>query len=257
MDKDESVVEETPQVEAPQEEAPVITQDEPQEIDGNVEAVETSEEAPEAAEAGSEEPTAEPSRRENKRIQQLLQKMKQQEQSQAPYQEPDQSLDYRQKLDADDEVVKLLEEDRRRHGEQSYSQGVQQANSILFNTRLEIDAPKVEQKYSQLDQKSPDFNPSLANAINEWYLTTVGYDPRTKMVRNADIRYSEFVEGIMELGENIAGEKVQASRKNIVKQAVNTGLRPDGSQAKSLNLNKAPQDMTDEELEAVIKANLK
>jgi hypothetical protein len=55
----------------------------------------------------------------------------------------------------------------------------------------------------------------------------------------------------MELGEKIGSRRSQATAKNVAKQATQTGLRPDGSQAKKLNLNKAPEDMTLEELYAV------
>lgn len=125
--------------------------------------------------------------------------------------------------------------------------------SIQFHTRLEIDAPRVASKFKQLDKDSSEFNPAVANAINEWYLATAGYNPQTNQVGNANVRYADFVEGIMEMADEIAGQKVQSTTKNIAKQAATTGIRPDGSKAKRLNLNQAPQDMTDEELALAIK----
>jgi hypothetical protein len=56
----------------------------------------------------------------------------------------------------------------------------------------------------------------------------------------------------MELVEEIAGQKNAQSVKNIVKQAAATGLRPDGSSAKRLNLNQSEKTMTLEELYAAI-----
>jgi hypothetical protein len=220
-----------------------------------VEEVEETQEdvEPEVDEAPAEEEKP-PSRRENLRIQQLISKIR--EQDSTPTAPVIEGMDYRTKLEADDETVKTLEEDRQKYGQVSYQEGLKQAQSIQFHTRLEIDAPRVESKYPELDSKSENFNPALADAVNQWYLATAGYDPQSNQVQNANVRYMDFVEGIMEMADEIAGQKVQKTQKNIAKQAANTGLRPDGSSAKTLNLNKAPQDMTDEELEAVIKTAL-
>lgn len=209
-------------------------------------------------EGGGEAPEEEqkpPSRRENLRIQQLLAKLNAQKQE-ARQQQQDQGLDYRQTLEADDEVYKQLESDRQQYGDTRYNQGLEQAKSIQFHTRLEIDAPKVVSKYPQFNPESPEFNPVAANAINEWYLQTVGYDPKTDRVGNASVRYAEYVDSVMELATELAGQKVETSRKNIARQAASTGLRPDGSSAKRLNLNQAPEAMSDEELEAVIASAL-
>lgn len=216
-------------------------------------------EAPEAAEdsqaeEAQEEEPPKPSRRENLRIQQLVSKLRQQQGAvSAPPASRSDGIDYRTALDADDEVITQLEADRQSYGQTLYQQGMKQAESLQFHTRLEIDAPKVESKYSFLDKGDVEhFNPVAANAINEWYLATAGYDPQTNTVANSNVRYADFVEGIMELADELAGNKVAVTTKNIVKQVANTGLRPDGSSAKRLNLNKAPESMTDEELNAVI-----
>lgn len=235
--------EEEPEVE---EQASEEVESEPEEIDEPVD----------------EEPEPEkPSRRESLRIQQVLEKLKQQQQpAPTPPPAPQTGLDYNEALDADPETIQQLEADRQAYAQAQYQQGLAQAQtqaeSNIFHTRLEIDAPKVEQKYPQLNKESSEFNPVLADAVNNWYLATAGYDPSTNTVTNANVRYSEFIDGIMELGNEIAGEKVAKTSKNIAKQAASTGLRPDGSSAKRLNLNKAPEDMTTEELEAVIKQTL-
>lgn len=192
-----------------------------------------------------------PSRRESLRIQKLVAQLKQQP-TPIPQQNPVNTLDYGQALEADEAVVRQLEADRTQYGQAQFSAGLEQANSVKFHTRLEVDAPKVEAKYPQLDKSSDKFNPALADAVNEMYLSSVGYDPSRDTVQNPNARYADYVEAIFELGGEIAGAKTETTRKNIAKQAATTGIRPDGSKAKRMNLNQAPQTMSDEELDAVI-----
>ena len=203
-------------------------------------------------EDGEEQAPAPPSRRENLRIQQLLTRIKQQPQPTAQPNTP-KGMDYKEKLNADDETIQQLDADRRQYGQSAYEAGIQQAQTIEWRTLLHIDTPQVESRYSFLNSKDKEnFHPALASAINEWYLGMSGFDLQSGMVQNPNIRYADFVEGIMEMAEEIAASRVEKTQKNIAKQAANTGLRPDGSQAKRLNLNKAPEDMTDEELDAVL-----
>jgi hypothetical protein len=200
----------------------------------------------------AEEPEAEekpPSRRESLRIQQLLEKLKQKPQAESPKAE---GLDYSTALDADPEVIKQLEADRQAVAQAQFQSGLEQAKSIQFHTRLEIDAPRVEAKYPQLNKESPDFNPVVANAINQWYLNTVGFDPEKDTVVNSNVRYADFVEGIMELADEVGSEKTSNASKNIAKQAAQTAIRPGGGRTKGLDLNKAPEQMSDEELKAVL-----
>lgn len=197
----------------------------------------------------SEEEEKPPSRRESLRIQQLLEKLKDKPQTPA---EVAPGMDYKTAIEADPEVIKQLEADRKAVSDAQYQSGLKQAQSIQFHTRLEIDAPRVETKYSQFDKESADFNPIVANAINQWYLNTVGFDPKTDTVVNSGVRYSDFVDGIMELADEVGSEKTANTSKNIAKQAANAAIRPGGGRTKGLDLNKAPKDMTDEELTAVI-----
>ena len=208
-------------------------------------------ETPEA-EAEEEKP---PSRREQLRIQQLLTKLKDKDtKSEVPG--GVEALDYATALNADPEVVEQLQADRKRYGEELYQRGLQQANSMQFHTRLEIDAPKVEAKYAQLNKESDQFDPAIADALNSAYLQLVGYDERTDTVQNPNIRYADYIEAQFELANALASEKTARTTKNIAKQAAATGLRPDGSTAKRLNLDKAPEDMTVEELQAKIAQSL-
>ena len=231
----------------------VEPQEETQEPTEQVEEQEP--EAEPVEEPADEEPEPKPSRRESLRIQQLLEKMKQVPQ---PVQQPVQPnrLDYNEALDADPATIQQFEQDRRAVEQASYQQGLEQAKSIQFHTRLDIDGPRVEQKYPILNQESPEFNPAVADAVNSWFLQMAGYDPATDTVANPNVRYSDFVDSYMELVEKTAGQKVTQSSKQIAKQAAQTGIRPDGSAAKKLDLNKAPEDMTDEELQARINKDL-
>ena len=215
------------------------------------------EEEPKAEEPKEEEPKP-PSRRETLRIQQILAKRQEQPQQQ-PEQPKQEQIDYGKDLDADPDTVKQLETDRTYANQQGYNQGLQQAQTIQFHTRLELDAPKVESKYSFLDKSSEDFDPVRADALNSLYLDSVGYRPGDaqrgvpEQVANPNIRYSEFVEAQMEFAEALMSERQARTVENVTKQAAQTGLRPDGSSAKSLNLNKQPGQMTDEELDAFLK----
>jgi hypothetical protein len=242
---------ETPDATPPAEE-PVQTP----EPDASEQEEETEEQEGEGEEPDVEEEPKPPSRREQLRIQQLLQKMQQPQEQPAAKPVPD-ALDYRDALDADDETLSQLEQDRQASNQAFYQQGIQQAQAIEWRTMLHIDSPQVEAAHPQLNPKDEaNFHPALANAVNDWYLQTSQFDNKTGMAHSPGVRYKDFVDGIFELAEEIAATKVQSSTKNIAKQAAKTGLRPDGSSAKRLNLNKAPEDMTDEELEAVISRSL-
>jgi hypothetical protein len=235
-----------------------------EETEEKPEAVEEpAEEAPEAEQTEEKEPE-QPSRRESLRIQDLLKKYgPPPERPQNVPQQRQDALDYGQALDADPEVIRQLEADRTAAANQAnqtgYSAGLEQAKAIQFHTRLEVDAPRVESKYKFLDPNDKEhFDPVRADAMNTLYINASGYDPGDpqrgipETVINPNIRYKDFVEAQMEFAEALMAERQAASTKNIAKQAATTGLRPDGSSAKRLNLNQAPQDMTDEELYASI-----
>lgn len=192
-----------------------------------------------------------PSRRETARVRDLLEKYGDPEK---PAEKPKASgIDYEKDLEADPTVVKKLEEDRQAASDDAYNRGLEQMNSVTFLTRLEIDAPRVEAKYPQLDKDSDDFKPDAASDVNLLFLRLAGFDPKTKAVRHPDLRYTDFVETIFGLANDLADTKIEKQVKEVKKQVSQTGLRPDGSKAKTLNLNKAPEDMTDEELDEYLK----
>lgn len=219
-----------------------------------VEVEEEEAEEPETPEEEEEDPeeALKPSRREQLRIQKVLSKLKESKPAQVAPTVPEGALDYDKDLEADPELIAKLKADREATNRAMYQQGAEQAKSIQFHTRLEIDAPRAEAKYPQLDKESDQFNPQLANAINTMYLEQVGYDQEADTVKTANLRYLPYVESIFELADEIAGVKTQDAVKNVAKQKAKTGLRPDGTSGKRLNLNKIPQAMTDEELDAII-----
>jgi hypothetical protein len=199
----------------------------------------------------------EPSRREVKRINDLLRKYPPQAPKEEPPVEKREVLNIEQDVDADDQLKERLIADRKAVEETAYKRGREEAaaanNSLLFKTRLEIDAPRVETKYPFLDKDNAKFNKDIANDLNTAYLQAVGYDFDTDTVQNTNVRYGDFAEAYIRLAQDIASNLVEDSKKAVVKQAAQTGLRPDGTPAKpKLNLNKLPSQMSDEELDAVI-----
>lgn len=236
------------------------SEEKPEPKEGEEESEEQEEEEekeePEAPEKGEEE-QPQPSRREQLRISKLLEKYGSPEAPKVPEKKPSTALNYEEELEVDPETRKVLEDDREKYADQRYQEGLEQAKSIQFTTRLELDAPKVEAKYTFLDPSSEDFNPHTAEAMNNKYLSFVGFDPNTGRVRDANIRYADFVEAEMEFANAVAERQIQESTKRVVKQAAQTSLRPDGSSAKRLNLNKAPEDMSDEELDAMIASSIR
>lgn len=211
---------------------------------------ETTEEEPKPEET-EEEPA--PSPRQNKAIERLTKKLAETSQQlkdvqSKPPQKQDQIIG---EGDYDLDQINGLAQD---FGQQRYNEGLAQANSLAFQTRLEIDAPRVAQKYEILDQNSDNFDPGRASFINELYLQTVGYDPTTGTVKNPNIRYEEFADGIMELVDTAASAKNADSSKNLAKQAAQTGVRPSGVAKKYSGDN--PAEMSDDQLDEVIAASL-
>lgn len=214
---------------------------------------------PEPPENPNKEPTEKPpSRREQLRIRQVLDKLKQSGGDQPATNREPGGLDYEEALDADPETIARLKDDRQKVSDESYRRGKEEFNAVNFRMGLRVDTPRVEGKYSQLNKESKDFNPALTDAINHMYLSTVGYNPGDpkqsipETVQNPDLSYLEYVDSVYELANTIAGEKTAMTAKNVAQQASQTGLRPDGSSARGLNLNKVPEEMTNEELNAVI-----
>jgi len=242
----EETKEEPEATEEPEETEEKVTEEEASQEEGEIEA--------------PEENAEQLSRRAKKRagqlqIQNILKKREQAQPSQ-PSQQP---MNYGDALDADPETIKQLEFDREQYAAQTRQYSVDLNKSMQFRNRLELDSSKVESQYTFLDKKSPDFDPVRADAMNTLYLDTIGFvagnpdEGIPDQIQNPSLRYPDFVEAQMEFAEALMADRQRKSVDNISKQAAQTGLRPDGGSAKSLNLNKAPEDMTDEELRTFLK----
>jgi len=158
----------------------------------------------------------------------------------------------RDTIDADDETMATIEN----ANSQAYNEGLKQANSVRLHTQIEIDAPVVNSKHKILNPDAEEFNPAVADTLNNMYLNTVQYDPKTDTFNNPTVRYAPFIDAMMELIETAATNKVQESRKNIAQQASNTGIRPNGASPK-VYAGDDPSKMTNEQLQAAIARSLK
>ena len=211
------------------------------------------------------EPEIQPSRRENKRILELTRKLQeannqnnfnQPQQVNNNYQNPSQIIG---EGDYDLDQVNELAQD---YGNQRYNEGVKTAaelnNSLTFMTRLEFDAPKVEAKYDQFNPQSENFDPGIADYTNQLFYKTVGLKTKsdgTYSVENPNIRYSEFVEGLMEAVNTLASSKTADAKVNIAKQASQTGVRPN-TVNKKVYQGTNPNEMTIEQLRQKVNEEL-
>lgn len=238
-----------PAEEAPEEEAQPAAEENTQE------EAPAEEEQPEAEEAqeevANEDPEEKPpSRREQLRIQKLLEKYGDPRKTTSPalsQPKKEDALDYKEAFDIQDpEVLQQLEADRQRAEQAAYNEGLRRAEAIEWKTNIRLDLPLVQSKLDKLD-------PRDVEALDKEYLYVVGFDPNTGYVQNPNVGYAEFMEAKIEQSERLAKSMLAETKRNIAKQAATTGLRPDGSSAKRLNLNKPAHEMSDEELDAKLK----
>lgn len=216
---------------------------------------ETPSEVPEEPEEPEEQKP--PSRRETLRIQQLLEKMKQQPKT--PEATVPGGIDYAKDLEADPEVAKVLEADRNSAIQQAARQTQAQLATYQWDTMVNIDGPQVAKEYSLLDKDSVDFHPALFDSMTKMYFQLSGVNigkDGAYTVSNPGMRWKDFVDSYFETADELANEKTRAATSNITKQAAQTGIRPSGGRTKALDLNKAPNQMNKEELEARIAQDL-
>jgi len=252
--------EETPtNQEAPADPPPKEEPEAPAEETPEPEAEETPAEEPDATADAEEKP---PSRREQLRVQHLLKKYGPPQETPAPKapEAPSHRPNYAEMLDAPEEVIQQLDKTAEELEKTSYERGtsetLKQLRTVEWRTNLRIDNQAVEQKFPQLNKNSEEFHPVLADAMNRRYLAMVGFNAQTGLVENPDVSYADFVESEFELADEIANTKVAKTAENIAKQAAQTGLRPSGGAVKAMDLNKTPEAMTNEELQAVINSSL-
>lgn len=239
--------------------AEATTTDESEEVEANdAPIVDDTVAAPAADEPDEDTTVEEPapvSRRENKRIAELTRKLAEANQQRPAQPSQPQISQIIGEGDYDlDQVNGLAQQ----YGEQRYKEGLAIANAQRFETRLEIDAPKVEAKYPVLNPRSEQFDPGIAEWSTQLYYKTVGLKPGsdgTFTVDNPNIRYEEFADGLMEAVETLATSRSVDSKQNLVKQAAQTGVRPTGG-VKKQYAGTDPSKMTTEQLQAAINAQL-
>jgi len=139
-------------------------------------------------------------------------------------------LDYSKTIDADEEVVNQLSSDREQYGQQKYNEGIEQLRYVEWKNNIRFDLPLVKEKLDRLP-------PAVAQAIDREYLLYSGADTERGTVNNPSISYAEFVDAQIERGEAIASVRNVDSQKNIVKQAVQTGIRPNGATSKPTKIS--------------------
>lgn len=263
-DQDENTKVVDPVVEEPEKvETPSTEPDEPRETVEEPEAPQTEEEPKAGDEPAEQQEEAEeakpPSRREQLRVQALLKK----------YGDPSERVpekvdkpDFRKTVAADDDTYGLIEQEAQKYGETQYNKGLQEAQFNTWTRFLKMEDAQAKTKYPEIDPSNEAFHPAIADSLNAKYLAFVGYEPGdpnhgiAPSVRRADISYVDFIDAEMEYAEELAARKVARTTENIAKQAATTGLRPDGSSPKQMDLNKLPHQMTKEELTARIARDL-
>lgn len=214
-------------------------------------------EQPIVEEPAEELPEQPISRRETLRVNKLLEKYGQPSENKAVA--PTQQNDFIKTLDAEPEVIEALEANQKSYSDAAYLEGLRQSEVKEWRRDLKYETPVVLEKFPFLDPAdSVNFKPAAADAMNRKYLRFIGWNQGDaskgvpESVQYPDISYREFVESEMEFVDELASQKAAETTKNIAKQAATTGLRPDGSSAKRLNLNQAPENMSNEELYAAI-----
>lgn len=233
--------EETPTPEPTEEEAGETAEPVEEPVEAVVEEVKEPEE-------NGEEQAPPPSRREQLRINDLLKKYG--PPPEAPRTAPSQDrMDYAQQLEADPEVVKRLEADRQAAAKQAFDEGQQSANQRReydqFYNNIRFDLPLVKDRLDRLD-------PEDVQELDDEYLFVTGADTTKGTVKIPNLSYAAWMNARLDQTERLAARMNAQTVKNVAKQAATTGLRPDGSSAKKLNLNQAPQNMSIEELYASI-----
>lgn len=166
----------------------------------------------------------------------------------SPRRETERPLDYKEAIDAPDEVYETLNKDRDAYGtrqrEEGRNEGLEQVKSMEWRTNIKLDLPLIKDRMSSL-------HPDDAAAIDREYLLYSGYDAKTGLVQNPNIGYADFIEARIEQAERLAANIAVKSQKNIVKQAAQTGIRPDGGGRKAKTISSADDiaNMSDAEWE--------
>lgn len=188
--------------------------------------------------AAEEQVEAQPTRSE-RREQNYIDKLSEQiRNSNQPFQRNETRQEYKPLQYQEGEYdPKQLEEDRQAYGKEQLQQGMQQVQESLtpirhemWADRLEIDGERVKKDWPVMDEDSKEFDPDFTGEINQKFLNFIGYrqDEKTGRVtiERQNVRYSDFVRAERQNIERYASRLNENSTKNIVKQAANTGIRP-------------------------------
>lgn len=198
------------------------------------ETEEQIEETQEAEEASTQEEDLSP--RQQKRVEQLtkskldsiLERVTQKPKTPQGYK----PLDYKEAIDADEQVIDQLSKDREQYATDLQQQTNERLTTELWKRDIKTDLALVKDKLDRLD-------PASARAIDKEYLLYSGYDPESGRVANPNIGYAEFVEAQIERAEMIAANLNVRTQQNVAKQAAQTGLRPTGGASKATKISSA------------------
>jgi hypothetical protein len=201
--------------------------------------VEETEEQTEETQEVEEETTEELSPRQQKRVEQLkqskldsiLDRVTQGKSRDSSYK----PLDYKETIDADEQVISQLSQDREQYATSLQEQTNERLTTELWKRDIKSDLALVKEKLDRLD-------PSDARAIDREYLLYSGYDQEAGRVANPTISYAEFVEAQIERAEKIAANLNVRTQQNVAKQAAQTGLRPTGGASKATKIS-SPEDI--------------
>lgn len=144
-------------------------------------------------------------------------------------------LDYKEAIDADEQVIDQLAKDREQYATDLQQQTNERLTTELWKRDIKTDLALVKDKLDKLD-------PASARAIDKEYLLYSGYDPETGRVANPNIGYAEFVEAQIERAEMIAANLNVRTQQNVAKQVAQTGIRPSGTASKAKTIS-SPEDI--------------
>lgn len=150
---------------------------------------------------------------------------------------PYQPLEYKPDSEYDPSA---LEEDRKAAADYARSEGIRQGLhqgtsqvvKELWADRFDTDSERVSGKWDALNSDKTDtYNPKLEAQLVQRYIAFAGVEKDNSgrvTIQKPNIRFRDFVDAEMKNLEDYAAERNAASSKNLVKQAAQTGVRPNG-----------------------------
>lgn len=168
--------------------------------------------------------------------------------------------------------TKAAQEDRESYAKAQAEKAAQteriaaEQDQFRQSVELEKRTLEVDPKYSFLKEDSENFDPELTEAINDRFMSAVGYrevpvrDQNTGQVQidangnpvvkwyveRPDISYEKFAKAEVALWDRIAEDRAEVSAKNTASQKATQGARPSGANRAADISN--PSQMTAEEI---------